>query len=110
MKVRLGKEFLIDLVNKMQIVRDEPDLFEDYHLTAGEVDAFLDTLPSSPKGSVEIEIPDRLTDCVIEEMENQVQICLDEADSEGIKAIGTATAYSRQIERIRQARTKEDLS
>lgn len=100
MKVKFGKSFLEDLQHKMWLVHDEPELLESYTLTQEQVYSFIKTLPANPRRTTEIEIPDYMLACVRSEMENMAEIAWANADSEGISAIGYASAIDRQLEKL----------
>lgn len=100
MKVKFGKSFLEDMLHKMWIVHDEPELLESYGLTQWQVKGFIESLPANPKCSVFIDIPVHMLACVRGEMENMSDIAWANAKCEGIKAIGYAAAIDRQLEKL----------
>ena len=80
----------------MTILDDEPELQESYGLTQQECSDFRTMLSRRGK-SLEIEIPERMLPAVRGEMENMSDIVWSNVSSEGVKAIGYASAIDRQL-------------
>ena len=101
MKIKFGKMFMQDLEHKMTIVSDEPELQEGYGLTQDECESFRAYISLCNARKIrEIEIPERMIECVKGEMQNMADIAWGNAKGEGISAIGWATSIESQLHKL----------
>ncbi len=71
MKALLTKNDAQEVLHKMSVLADTPDLQEDYEITQIQADELRDSIPVN---GGEWNIPDWAVKCVREEMENAVEI------------------------------------
>lgn len=98
MIVKLSKKDFNEVQHKLEILRDEPDLREDYGITLYQAAELVDSIPQ--KGG-QWEIPGWAVQAVRSEMENHCLI-METGYADGAKADGDNKQYRRIMDQMKR--------
>lgn len=71
MKTKLTRDDAQEVLHKMSVLSDTPDLQEDYGITQAQADELRDSVPAN---GGDWAVPDWAIKCVREEMENAAEV------------------------------------
>jgi hypothetical protein len=99
MKIALTKSDAEEVLHKLSVLADDPDLHEGYGLTKDQADALV---RSVPRAGGEWEIPEHAVAAVRGELLDHCQVLLDQAqDARSELLTNQARAIERQEARLR---------
>lgn len=82
MQVSFTRFQLDEIVHKLSIVRDDPDLLDSYELREEHVAAFVDTFLAAQPGQP-VVVNHAIAACVIDELQDSIEIALANIAVEG---------------------------
>lgn len=96
----LTREDAQEVLHKMSVLADTPDLYEDYELTHTEAEALRDSVPQN--GGT-WDVPLMALKCVCEEMQDHVVVLRDIAsDAHRNREAGQALRINKQAKRFEE--------
>lgn len=104
MELQVSVNQLHEILHKLNIVADEPDLLDSYELEEPVVTDWMEHLyiqHPRPTGPVMIDIPEELLDCVIGEIENSYDIAKDNVADGHDEWRGQLTSLGQFLTKLR---------